>query len=150
MAEASKLSYPVYAPARKASPGVVGVLLETHAVPREEGPRKLVRPRIPEQLAVPVAPRRLRGAAPLTLHGTGTTRSGLANGVAVGQAEALYLRKQMEAHTAMVFVLEDGERVEGVVEWFDRDSIKVRGAARMLLFKRGIKCLYKAGVEGQV
>ncbi len=57
----------------------------------------------------------------------------------------MYFQKQMQAQTPLVFVLEDGERLQGVVEWFDRDTIKVRNTTRVLLFKRSIKYLYKAG-----
>jgi sRNA-binding regulator protein Hfq len=57
-------------------------------------------------------------------------------------------RKLMQTQTPMVFVLEDGESIQGVVEWFDRDTIKVRNATRILVFKRSVKYLYKAG-EGK-
>jgi sRNA-binding regulator protein Hfq len=48
----------------------------------------------------------------------------------------------------MIFVMEDGARVQGVVEWYDRHSIKVRGKARVLIYKAAIKYLYKAGELG--
>jgi sRNA-binding regulator protein Hfq len=45
----------------------------------------------------------------------------------------------------MIFLLEDGERIEGTIEWYDRHSIKVRqGALRTLIYKAGIKYMYKA------
>jgi sRNA-binding regulator protein Hfq len=45
----------------------------------------------------------------------------------------------------MIFVLEDGEQIEGTIEWYDRNAIKVRhGALRTLIYKAGIKYLYKA------
>jgi sRNA-binding regulator protein Hfq len=44
----------------------------------------------------------------------------------------------------MVIVLEGGEQVEGCIEWYDRNAIKVRGATRMLIYKDGIKYMYKA------
>ena len=45
----------------------------------------------------------------------------------------------------MIFLLEDGERIEGVIEWYDRYSIKVRqGTVRTLIYKSCIKYLYKA------
>ncbi len=111
----------------------------------EQGPRKLVRPRLPEHLSrVPQAPRRLRGDAPLARH-EGQAPSRANNAAAGSYAEALYFQKQMQTQTPMVFVLEDGEQIEGVVEWFDHDSIKVRNRARTLIFKRSIKYLYKAG-----
>lgn len=64
------------------------------------------------------------------------------------QAEQFYLQKQIQQQTQMVFVLEDGARVQGVVEWYDRHCIKVRGRARTLIYKSAIKYLYKAGEVG--
>jgi len=108
-----------------------------------EGPRKLVRPRLPAHLsASAIAPRRLRGDAPLARH-EGQIPLRASGSAAGSQAEALYFQKQMQ--TPMVFVLEDGEQIEGVVEWFDRDTIKVRNATRTLIFKHAIKYLHKAG-----
>ena len=45
----------------------------------------------------------------------------------------------------MVIVLEDGERVEGIIEWYDQNSIKVRGRVRSLVYKSAIKYMYKVG-----
>jgi sRNA-binding regulator protein Hfq len=64
------------------------------------------------------------------------------------QAELFYLQKQIQLQTQMVFILEDGARVQGVIEWYDRQSIKVRGKSRMLVYKSAIKYLYKAGEIG--
>jgi sRNA-binding regulator protein Hfq len=64
------------------------------------------------------------------------------------QAEQFYLQKQIQQQTQMVFVLEDGSRVQGVVEWYDRHCMKVRGRARTLIYKAAIKYLYKAGEVG--
>jgi len=64
------------------------------------------------------------------------------------QAELFYLQKQIQQQTPMVFILEDGERIQGVVEWYDRHSIKVRGKSRVLIYKTAIKYLYKAGEIG--
>jgi sRNA-binding regulator protein Hfq len=68
--------------------------------------------------------------------------------VANRQAELFYLQKQIQQQTQMIFVMEDGARVQGVVEWYDRHSIKVRGKARVLIYKAAIKYLYKAGEIG--
>jgi hypothetical protein len=43
------------------------------------------------------------------------------------QAELFYLQKQIQAQTPMVIVMEDGEHVEGCIEWYDRNCLKVRG-----------------------
>jgi sRNA-binding regulator protein Hfq len=108
-------------------------------------PRKLVRPRLPEHLARPAsAPRRLRGSAPLVSH-AGHTLTGKRSVDSAGPSEAFYFQKQMQAQTQMVFVLEDGEQVHGVIEWYDRETIKIRNSTRTLIFKRAIKYLYKAG-----
>lgn len=64
------------------------------------------------------------------------------------QAELFYLQKQIQLQTQMIFVMEDGVRVQGVVEWYDRHSIKVRGKSRVLIYKSAIKYLYKAGEVG--
>jgi sRNA-binding regulator protein Hfq len=81
-------------------------------------------------------------AAPITNFGTATFA--IENG-AHRQAELFYLQKQIHAQTPMVILLEDGERVEGVIEWYDRNSIKVRGRARTLVYKSAIKYMYKVG-----
>jgi sRNA-binding regulator protein Hfq len=65
------------------------------------------------------------------------------------QAELFYLQKQIQQQTQMVFILEDGARVQGVVERYDRHSIKVRGKSRALIYKSAIKYLYKAGENGE-
>jgi sRNA-binding regulator protein Hfq len=60
-------------------------------------------------------------------------------------AEQFYYSKQMQGKTHMVVVLTDGEKLEGVIEWYDRDCLKLNreGAPNLLLFKRCIKYMYK-------
>lgn len=65
------------------------------------------------------------------------------------QAELFYLQKQIQAQTHMVFVLVDGERVEGVIEWYDRLALKVRGREKMLIYKSSIKYMFKFGENAQ-
>jgi sRNA-binding regulator protein Hfq len=64
-------------------------------------------------------------------------------------AELFYLQKQIQAQTPMVIVLEDGEHVEGCIEWYDRHTLKVRGRTRTLVYKAAIKYMYKLGDPGQ-
>ena len=64
-------------------------------------------------------------------------------------AELFYLQKQIQAQTPMVIVLDDGEKVEGVIEWYDRNALKVRGRTRMLIYKSAIKYMYKLGDTGK-
>lgn len=61
-------------------------------------------------------------------------------------AEVFYYKKQMDAHTPMVIVLQDGEEIEGTIEWYDRGAIKVnrKSAPNLLLLKHNIKYMYKA------
>ncbi|MGB8260092.1 MAG: RNA chaperone Hfq [Terracidiphilus sp.] len=63
-------------------------------------------------------------------------------------AELFYLLKQIQAQTPMVLVLENGEHVEGCIEWYDRNSIKVRGRNKTLVYKWAIKYMYKVGENG--
>jgi sRNA-binding regulator protein Hfq len=62
-------------------------------------------------------------------------------------AENFYYIKQMQSKTPMVIVLKDGETLNGVIEWYDKASIKVNrdDAPNVLLFKDNIKYMYKAG-----
>ena len=61
-------------------------------------------------------------------------------------AEIFYYKKQMDQHTPMVIVLQDGEEVEGTIEWYDRAALKInrRGAPNVLLLKHNIKYMFKA------
>jgi sRNA-binding regulator protein Hfq len=63
-------------------------------------------------------------------------------------AELFYLQKQIQSQTPMVIVLEDGEHVEGCIEWYDRNTLKIRGRAKTLIYKSAIKYMYKVGDAG--
>ena len=65
------------------------------------------------------------------------------------QAELFYLQKQIQSQTPMVIVLEDGEQIEGCIEWYDRNTLKVRGRQKTLIYKSAIKYMYKVGDTGQ-
>jgi sRNA-binding regulator protein Hfq len=64
------------------------------------------------------------------------------------QAELFYLQKQIQSQTPMVIVLEDGEHIEGCIEWYDRNAIKVRGRSKVLVYKSAIKYMFKLGDSG--
>ena len=64
------------------------------------------------------------------------------------QAELFYLQKQIQSQTQMVIVLEDGERIDGCIEWYDLHALKVRGRTRTLIYKSAIKYMYKMGDNG--
>jgi len=61
-------------------------------------------------------------------------------------AEIYYYKKQIDAHTQMVLVLEDGEEIEGTIEWYDRGALKInrRSGPNLLVLKRFIKYIFKA------
>jgi sRNA-binding regulator protein Hfq len=64
-------------------------------------------------------------------------------------AELFYLQKQIQSQTPMVLVLEDGEQIEGCIEWYDRNALKIRGRQKTLVYKSAIKYMYKAGDQEQ-
>ena len=118
------------------------------------GPRKLIRPTLP---AHSLRDRRFsRREDPIIQWHSGAPVS--AAMAETSHAEAFYFQKQVQAQTHMVFVLEDGEKIEGCIEWYDRNAIKVRcstirsigsragdASSRALIYKSSIKYLYKAG-----
>jgi host factor-I protein len=60
-------------------------------------------------------------------------------------AESFYYLKQMTNKTKMVIVLKDNEEIRGVIEWYDKTSLKVHRATEpnILLLKDNIKYMYK-------
>lgn len=60
-------------------------------------------------------------------------------------AENFYYLKQMQAKTPMMFVLQDGETFEGIIEWYDKSCLKIHrdGQPNLLLYKPSIKYMYK-------
>jgi sRNA-binding regulator protein Hfq len=55
----------------------------------------------------------------------------------------------MQSRTPMLVVLESGEELRGVIEWYDRDCIKLtrQGSPNLMIFKRFIKYVSKDGEE---
>jgi RNA chaperone Hfq len=64
-------------------------------------------------------------------------------------AEAFYYLKQMNNQTPMIVVLDNGERLRGHIEWYDKNCIKVHrpDGPNLLIFKHAIKYLYKLEEE---
>jgi len=99
------------------------------------GTRKLVRPRLPAR------ERRhdLYSEDPLSR----AMQDSLPN-VESSHAEAFYFQKQMQQQTDLTVILEDGEQMHGLLEWYDRCVIKLRvGRQRVLIYKAAIKYLFK-------
>ena len=61
-------------------------------------------------------------------------------------AENFYYLKQMQGKTPMIIVLKDGEQLRGVIEWYDKGSLKVNRdeGPNLLIFMANIKYMYKA------
>jgi host factor-I protein len=63
-------------------------------------------------------------------------------------AENFYYQKQMQSRTPMVIVLRDGEEIHGIIEWYDRNCLKVNrenGDPNVMIYKPAIKYMYKEG-----
>ena len=61
------------------------------------------------------------------------------------RAEAYYYLKQMNTDTPMVFHLDNKQTVTGVIEWYDRDCLKIQreDGPNVLLYKKSIRFMYK-------
>lgn len=105
------------------------------------GPRKLVRPTLSGRSFRNRA-FTLREESPILAH---QTMGASAQAPESTHAEAFYFQKQVQTQTPVVIVLEDGEQIEGCLEWYDRNSVKVKGNCRMLVYKAAIKYIYKVG-----
>ncbi len=63
----------------------------------------------------------------------------------ITHAEDFYWVKQMQSRTPMTVVLESGETLHGIIEWYDRDCIKLTrdGTPNLMIFKRHIRYVHK-------
>lgn len=104
------------------------------------GPRKLVRPTLPARSFRNRA-FNMHQESPILAH---QSMNASVSNLESSHAEAFYFQKQIQTQTPMVIVLEDGEQIEGYLEWYDRNAIKVKGSTRMLVYKAAIKYIYKA------
>jgi host factor-I protein len=104
--------------------------------------RKLIRPSLPH---------RERSAPPVErIEGTRADRiSPISKKPAPPEqthAENFYYQKQMQTRTPMVVVLQDGEEIHGVIEWYDKNCIKLNRTGpqpNLLIYKPNIKYIYK-------
>jgi sRNA-binding regulator protein Hfq len=108
------------------------------------GNRKLIRPRLP---AAAIATRHNGKSTHSLNRKTLSNVHEAATQPEPSHAEVFYFQKQVQAQTPMVVVLDDGEKLEGVIEWFDRDSLKLRltSLQRVLVYKIAVKFIHKAG-----
>jgi sRNA-binding regulator protein Hfq len=107
------------------------------------GTRKLVRPVLPPSVRPPDERRRdmFFSQSPLSQAAQAEPRGVQES----SHAEAFYFQKQVQQHTEMTVVLEDGEELHGVIEWYDRGVIKLRsGRRRVMIYKVGVKYMFKS------
>jgi len=114
------------------------------------GNRKLIRPRLSAVSAVTHATQRTTANGNTTRKPLRKAPSNLHEGASQPEpshAEVFYFQKQVQTQTPMIVVLDDGERMEGVIEWFDKESLKLRltNLQRVLVYKTAIKFIHKAG-----
>lgn len=67
-------------------------------------------------------------------------------------AESFYYLKQMQSKTPMVIVLQDDEKVRGVIEWYDKHCLKISRVKdpNVLVPKHNIKYIYKQDEEPRI
>jgi sRNA-binding regulator protein Hfq len=67
-------------------------------------------------------------------------------------AESFYYLKQMQSKTLMVIVLQNDEKLRGVIEWYDKHCLKINRVKEpnVLVPKHNIKYIYKADEEPRV
>lgn len=60
-------------------------------------------------------------------------------------AENFYYLKQIQNSTPMVLVLQDGEVIRGIIEWYDKNSVRVKRQSEphVMVLKHFIKYMYK-------
>jgi sRNA-binding regulator protein Hfq len=59
-------------------------------------------------------------------------------------AENFYYAKQISNKTQMVLVLRDGEKVTGVIDWYDKGCLRIkRDDGPVMVYKHNIKYMYK-------
>lgn len=108
--------------------------------------RKLIRPSLsaPPPRTEPVSERRERLERTDRMAGNGPRRSGPPEQT---HAENYYYQKQIQSKTAVVVVMKDGEQVHGLIEWYDRNCLKLsrNGGGNLLLYKPSIRYIYKLG-----
>ena len=108
--------------------------------------RKLIRPSLsaPTPRTEPVSERRERLERTDRMAANGPRRSSPPEQT---HAENYYYQKQIQSKTPVVVVMKDGEQVQGLIEWYDRNCIKLNrnGGGNLLIYKPAIRYIYKAG-----
>jgi sRNA-binding regulator protein Hfq len=93
----------------------------------------------------------VNAAAPTAPQGLGSPRRRIAPPEQTN-AESFYYLKQMQSKTPMVIVLQDDEKVRGVIEWYDKHCLKINRIKEpnFLVPKHNIKYIYKQDEEPRI
>ncbi|PSH03458.1 MAG: hypothetical protein CXZ00_12085 [Acidobacteria bacterium] len=124
--------------------------LDSTAVVRAPEPesfanRKLIRPSLNREQArasEAAAERRERSAGRTSV----VSQAKKAAPMEQTHAENFYYQKQMQSKTPMVVVTRDGEELHGIIEWYDKNSIKLNrsgGQSNLLIYKSSIRYMFK-------
>jgi host factor-I protein len=64
-------------------------------------------------------------------------------------AENFYFQKQLQNKTLMTVVLINGDTVNGTIEWYDKNCVKLNRAGKpnLLLYKPAIRYMYKSSED---
>ncbi len=64
-------------------------------------------------------------------------------------AENFYFQKQLQTKTLLTVVLKNGETINGTVEWYDKNCVKLSrtGKPNLLLYKTAIRYIYKSAED---
>ncbi len=67
-------------------------------------------------------------------------------------AESFYYLKQMQSKTPIVIVLQNDEKIRGVIEWYDKHCLKINRIKEpnLLIPKHNIKYIYKQEEEPRI
>lgn len=67
-------------------------------------------------------------------------------------AENFYFQKQLQNKTMMTVLLKNGESVNGTIEWYDKNCVKLNRAGKpnLLLYKPAIRYMYKSSEDGRI
>lgn len=89
--------------------------------------------------------------APLAPQGLGSPRRKIAPPEQTN-AESFYYLKQMQSKTPMVIVLQNDEKLRGVIEWYDKHCLKINRIKEpnVLVPKHNIKYIYKQEEEPRI
>ena len=66
-------------------------------------------------------------------------------------AENFYFQKQLQNKTLMTVVLTNGDTVNGTIEWYDKNCVKLNRAGKpnLLLYKPAIRYMYKSSEDNR-